>query len=106
MVFCFIDYRHMSTLTTVEENAVIENNRSRGRKSNPLMEYRHAFPEFLPDPDPKYRNTLREKLERKDMLSRRNLIDIPEFYVGKCSLCKYKIDDSVTKDSGFHVTPW
>ncbi len=45
-------------------------------------ELRHAYPEFLPDPNPDYRNPLREKLERADMLKRREMIDLPEFYVG------------------------
>jgi len=44
--------------------------------------YRFAFPEFLPDPDPLYRNSLCEFLSRKDMLKRREKVDIPEFYVG------------------------
>jgi hypothetical protein len=38
--------------------------------------------EFLPDPNPAYRNPLREKLERRDMLHRRQIVDLPEFYVG------------------------
>ena len=46
------------------------------------QEYRFIYPEFLPDPRPQFRNAIREKLERKDMLARRSLIDIPEFYVG------------------------
>ena len=29
-----------------------------------------------------FRNSLREKLERKDMITRRCSLDIPEFYVG------------------------
>lgn len=33
--------------------------------------YRHIFPEFLPDPSPDYRQPMREKLERIDMLNRR-----------------------------------
>ena len=45
-------------------------------------ELRHAYPEFLPDPNPDYRNPLREKLERADMLKRREMVDLPEFYVG------------------------
>ncbi|XP_026497484.1 large ribosomal subunit protein bL19m [Vanessa tameamea] len=52
------------------------------RAHNPLLEYRHVYPEFLPDPNPKWRNSLREKMERADMLKRRSQIDIPEFYVG------------------------
>ena len=43
----------------------------------------NIFPEFLPVPDWKKRDRISEKLERKDMLRRRNVIDIPEFYVGK-----------------------
>ncbi|KAJ0172318.1 hypothetical protein K1T71_012291 [Dendrolimus kikuchii] len=56
--------------------------RATGRRAPKILEYRHAYPEFLPDPNPKWRNTLREKLERQDMLNRRKQIDIPEFYVG------------------------
>ncbi|KAG8230943.1 hypothetical protein J437_LFUL002976 [Ladona fulva] len=44
--------------------------------------YRFIYPEFLPDPKSEWRNAIREKLERKDMLERRAEIDIPEFYVG------------------------
>ncbi|KAG7199971.1 hypothetical protein KM043_014399 [Ampulex compressa] len=44
--------------------------------------YRFVYPEFLPDPNPLYRNALRERLERMDMLARRANISIPEFYVG------------------------
>lgn len=43
---------------------------------------RFIYPEFLPDPNPRYRNHLREKLERMDMIARRTQIDVPEFYVG------------------------
>lgn len=45
-------------------------------------EYRLIYPEFLPDPKFEWRNIVREKLERADMLNRREHIDIPEFYVG------------------------
>ena len=44
--------------------------------------FRFMFPEFLPDPDVLLRNPLREKLERADMLKRREIVEIPEFYVG------------------------
>jgi len=44
--------------------------------------FRFMFPEFLPDADPLYRNSLRERLERADMLKRRDNVEIPEFYVG------------------------
>ncbi|CRK99063.1 CLUMA_CG012078, isoform A [Clunio marinus] len=45
-------------------------------------EYRFQYQEFLPDPQHRLRNSVREALERKDMLSRRTQIYIPEFYVG------------------------
>ncbi|XP_044732879.1 39S ribosomal protein L19, mitochondrial [Chrysoperla carnea] len=43
---------------------------------------RFAYREFLPDPKSEWRNAVREKLERSDMIERRTHIDIPEFYVG------------------------
>jgi hypothetical protein len=52
------------------------------RKVIKRREYRYVFPEFLPDPNPIMRDHLREKLEREDMLKRREVIEIPEFYVG------------------------
>ncbi|XP_012530399.1 39S ribosomal protein L19, mitochondrial [Monomorium pharaonis] len=51
--------------------------------------YRFVYPEFLPDPDSRYRNSLREKLERIDMLARRTHIAIPEFYVGSVLAVTY-----------------
>lgn len=85
-----LDCRVLSTLPeTVEKSPksqeATEEQRSsiRDNASNPKLAYRHIYPEFLPDPNPKWRNSLREKLERADMLKRRNQIDIPEFYVGK-----------------------
>ncbi|XP_069696006.1 large ribosomal subunit protein bL19m [Periplaneta americana] len=46
------------------------------------LECRFVYPEFLPDPKIEWRNAVREKLERMDMMNRRAQIDIPEFYVG------------------------
>lgn len=43
---------------------------------------RFKYPEFLPHPYMKWRNPIREKLERADMLNRRKYLIIPEFYVG------------------------
>jgi large subunit ribosomal protein L19 len=45
-------------------------------------EFRFMYPEFLPDPTMERRNKLKEKLERMDMLQRRSIIEIPEFYTG------------------------
>jgi len=52
------------------------------RKSVVPSNCRYVYPEFLPDPKMEWRNSLREKLERMDMVQRRKHIDIPEFYVG------------------------
>ncbi|OWR52497.1 hypothetical protein KGM_212020 [Danaus plexippus plexippus] len=80
------DCRYLSNLPEVAETTeVVENKLPKGRKPrflNPTLQYRHVYPEFLPDPNPKFRNSLREKLERADMLKRRSQVDIPEFYVG------------------------
>merc|ERR1712013_672108 len=45
-------------------------------------DYRFIFPEFLPDPEPSFRNSVAERLQRKDMIARREVVEIPEFYVG------------------------
>lgn len=52
------------------------------RKSVVPSNCRYIYPEFLPDPKMEWRNSLREKLERLDMIQRRKHIEIPEFYVG------------------------
>lgn len=66
---------------------VIDTKKSDGNKAaeavkKNYLSYRHIYAEFLPDPNVKFRNTIREKLERKDMISRRTQVAIPEFYVG------------------------
>lgn len=79
------DCRLLSTLPEKVEVAEDEKERVAGRKKgsyNPILENRLIYPEFLPDPNPNWRNSLREKMERADMLKRRSQIDIPEFYVG------------------------
>ncbi|XP_053974707.1 39S ribosomal protein L19, mitochondrial isoform X2 [Hylaeus volcanicus] len=57
--------------------------------SSTLAKYRFSYPEFLPDPNPLYRNSVREKLERLDMLARRSVVSIPEFYVGSILAVTY-----------------
>ncbi|XP_054164007.1 39S ribosomal protein L19, mitochondrial-like [Oppia nitens] len=47
-----------------------------------LAELRFAYPEFLPKPVVDHRDKLCEQLMRKDLIRRRNVIEIPEFYVG------------------------
>ncbi|XP_053615782.1 large ribosomal subunit protein bL19m-like [Plodia interpunctella] len=78
------DFRPLSTLPEKAEVPQVPTVKKSKRKppKNNLLESRHAYPEFLPDPNPNWRNSLREKLERADMLKRRAQINIPEFYVG------------------------
>jgi len=45
-------------------------------------DYKYVYPEFLPNTNAKMRDRLSERLERRDMIRRRAVIDIPEFYVG------------------------
>lgn len=59
-----------------------QNDEQQNKVSVALPEYRFVYPEFLPNPDISRRNKIREKLERLDMLNRRTVLDIPEFYVG------------------------
>lgn len=54
-----------------------------------ITNLRFKYPEFLPDPNAIHRNTIREKLERQDMLARRSVINIPEFYVGSILSVRY-----------------
>lgn len=45
-------------------------------------DYKFIYPDFLPNPVYYFRDKLRERLEREDMIARRKQITIPEFYVG------------------------
>jgi len=54
----------------------------RSERASLRRDYRYIFPEFLPDPEPKFRNALAERLQRVDMLARREVVEVPEFYVG------------------------
>ncbi|KAK9891550.1 hypothetical protein WA026_015512 [Henosepilachna vigintioctopunctata] len=74
-------YRSCSTEASLNNTNEEENATQEGFKKS-FAEYRHIYPEFLPDPEVKLRNVIREKLERKDMIARRSQIAIPEFYVG------------------------
>lgn len=64
-------------------------------------EYRFLYPEFLPDPKPEFRNRLREKLERMDMMARRTVVDIPEFYVGSILAVSYSEPHAPGKSNRF-----
>jgi len=45
-------------------------------------DYKFIYPDFLPNPVYYFRDKIRERLERFDMINRRKQINIPEFYVG------------------------
>ena len=73
---------------SAKETPVPESSASRNlqiSKGETFGPFRFVYPEFLPDPRLDWRNRIREKLERIDMLRRRSNIDIPEFYVGMCT---------------------
>jgi hypothetical protein len=63
--------------------------------------YRHVYPEFLPDPKPEWRNAVRERLERADMLKRRAHIDLPEFYVGSVLAVTFSDPHAVSGSNRF-----
>nr|CAG4635108.1 EOG090X0F2L [Alona affinis] len=75
----------------------------RGSHVQPVAppEFRFIYPEFLPDPNFAYRNKLREKLERADMLLRRSVIEIPEFYTGSVMAVTVADPNSPTKVTRF-----
>lgn len=73
----------MSDMQQSSNDALSEKQVKPERKSVVPSNCRYIYPEFLPDPKMEWRNSLREKLERIDMIQRRKHIDIPEFYVGK-----------------------
>jgi len=86
--------------TSAQESGLSDNNKQSNKLSRQeedgsrlsRRDYRYIFPEFLPDPNPAFRNTLAEKLVRKDLLARRSQVEIPEFYVG--SIMAVTISDS------------
>jgi large subunit ribosomal protein L19 len=71
-----VDKHRLSPLQKGTENIKVETETQAPR------DYRFVLPEFMPNPDFQYRDRVLEKLERQDMLKRRAVIDIPEFYVG------------------------
>ncbi|XP_033341913.2 mitochondrial ribosomal protein L19 [Megalopta genalis] len=78
---------------TLDQEKEPENNFQKKNDKNPsdttYENYRFVYPEFLPDPNSLYRNNVREKLERLDMLARRSVVSIPEFYVGSILAVTY-----------------
>lgn len=72
----------------------VKNSQKFEKLKHNVSAYRHVYPEFLPDPKAEFRNRVREKLERNDMIARRMQVDIPEFYVG--SIMAVTISDKHT----------
>jgi len=69
-------HRHSLLCNATKEEQQFEEQTSGSR------DYKFIYPEFLPNPDLVRRDKLTERLERRDMLARRAVITIPEFYVG------------------------
>lgn len=90
-----------------KDDRVDDNNDSQTQTNNESTQpasfanYRFIYPEFLPDPNPLYRQSVREKLERMDMLSRRSVLSIPEFYVGSILAVTYSEPHAVEKVNRF-----
>ena len=59
-----------------QEAALVNQNQNDEQKLS-RRDYRFIFPEFLPDPNPAFRNAVAERLQRKDLLSRRDQVEIP-----------------------------
>jgi len=74
--------RCFSAKAEIEPNERATGLTEQKRKNFIPLEYRFQYQEFLPDPEVRFRNTVKERLERKDMLDRRTHIHVPEFYVG------------------------
>lgn len=85
--------KHPVRCSNTVSNKVVEESRTsplshtkleadQGPEATAPRDYKFVFPEFLPNPDPRRRDRVTEKLERRDMLRRREVVNIPEFYVG------------------------
>lgn len=69
----------------IEETKNIQRNNIKNlRRTNKRIpeDYRFKYNDFLPNPNMLWRNPVLEGLMRKDMLARRKVVHIPEFYVG------------------------
>lgn len=64
-------------------------------------EFRYVYPDFLPEPDWRKRDRIREKLERLDMYRRRSVMQIPEFYVGSILAVTASDTNAPTKKNRF-----
>lgn len=81
--------RHSNTLfnATLEKHRRSKLSKDQEKPEPPPEEtaprnFQYVYPEFLPPPDWRRKDRIKDKLERMDMLRRRSVITIPEFYVG------------------------
>ncbi|CAB3363769.1 Hypothetical predicted protein [Cloeon dipterum] len=88
-------------LQSTSSQVVVRENTKREQKRVVPPNYRHIYPEFLPDPNMEFRNSVREKLERTDMINRRSRIEIPEFYVGSILAVTSSDEHAVGKTTKF-----
>ena len=63
--------------TLLQSSKVVKEGEEISKTHLSHRDFRYVFPEFLPDPNPSWRNAVRERLERKDMLQRREKLEIP-----------------------------
>ena len=79
-----------SKLAAASKGVSVEEVNKKRTKENKYTEanrdYRYIYPDFLTDPVYYFRDKIKEKLERQDMINRRKQINIPEFYPGKVKL--------------------
>lgn len=79
--------RSSKLAAVVKGPSVFEKESETQRKNEKYTEanrdYRYIYPDFLTDPVFYYRDKIKEKLERQDMINRRKQISIPEFYPGQ-----------------------
>lgn len=64
-------------------------------------DFKFVKPEFLPEPNWQHRDRIRELVERKDMLRRRSVMNIPEFYVGSIMAVLVSDQQSPKKNNRF-----
>ncbi|CAL7937188.1 unnamed protein product [Xylocopa violacea] len=86
---------------TMDENKSQKQTNVKSSDFASFANYRFIYPEFLPDPNPLFRNSMREKLERLDMLARRSILSIPQFYVGSILAVTYSEPHATGKVNRF-----
>lgn len=72
-LICALPFHSVATKVTaaVDQNSSTFTTGGETRKPMVPRDYRMIYPEFLPDPKIEWRNPVKEKLERLDMLNRR-----------------------------------